>query len=122
MTTTKPISNPKRAAAALVAALAMCAGTAIAQTSATPDKPAPSRPAQTIKPAPQNRVGNSIQHGTDTAGRSIAHADSAARDGINRGSEAASRPVRNLGDSLGRKLGLGPARKAPTVGPQGESP
>lgn len=119
MTTTRPLSKPARIAT-IVAALAMCAGTAAAQSST--DKPAPSRPAQTIKPVPQNRVSNSIQHGTDTAGRSIAHADSAARNGINRGSEAASRPVRNLGDSLGRKLGLGPARSAPAVGPQGESP
>lgn len=104
---------------AALAALLLCAS-AVAQTN--PDKPAPSQPAKTLKPAPKNKVGSSIQHGTDTAGRSISHADSAARDGINRGSEAASKPVRNLGDSLGRKLGLGPARSAPAVGPQAESP
>ena len=104
-----------------LAALLM-AGAAAAQAPNTDTKPAPSRPAQTIKPVPKNKVGDSIQHGTDAAGRSIARADSATRDGINRGSEAASRPVRNLGDSLGRKLGLGPTRSAPPVGPQGQQP
>ena len=100
----------------------LLAGAASAQTPST-DKPAASRPAQTLKPAPKNKVTDSIQHGTDTAGRSISHADSAARSGINRGSEAASRPVRNLGDSLGRKLGLGPAHPGqPAVGPQGQQP
>ena len=86
------------------------------------DKPGPSRPAHTIKPAPKNKVGDSIQHGTDAAGRGITRGENATRDGINRGSEAASRPVRNLGDSLGRKLGLGPTRSAPPVGPQGQQP
>jgi len=98
------------------------AGAAAAQSPGA-DKPAASRPAQTLKPAPKNKVGSSIQHGTDVAGRSISHADASARSGINRGSEAASRPVRNLGDSLGRKLGLGPARPSqPAVGPQGQQP
>jgi hypothetical protein len=53
----------------------------------------------------------------------VAKADQSARSGINRGSEAASRPVRNLGDSLGRKLGLGPAHSGPPAkGPQSEGP
>lgn len=105
-----------------VALAALLMAAAAAAQAPDPDKPAPSHPAHTIKPAPKNKVGDSIQHGTDSAGRSIAHADSATRNGINRGSEAASRPVRNLGDSLGRKLGLGPARSAPPVGPQGQQP
>lgn len=99
----------------------LLAGAAAAQAPNT-DKPSPSRPAQTIKPAPKTKVGDSIQHGTNAAGRGISRADNATRDGINRGSEAASRPVRNLGDSLGRKLGLGPTRSAPPVGPQGQQP
>jgi hypothetical protein len=69
------------------------------------------------------KTGESIQRGTDAAGRGVARADQSARSGINRGSEAASRPVRNLGDSLGRKLGLGPAHSGPPAkGPQSEGP
>lgn len=122
MTIMKPTTSKNQRTGAVLAALLLSAGIAAAQTTANPDKPAPSQPAKTIKPVPQNKVSNSIQHGTDTAGRSISHADAAARNGINRGSEAASRPVRNLGDSIGRKLGLGPTRSGPAVGPQGESP
>ncbi|SFM28745.1 hypothetical protein [Variovorax sp. OV329] len=103
-----------RTGVALAAAL-MLASTAAAQAPNT-DKPNTTRPAQTIKPAPQNRVGNSIQNGTDAAGRGISRADSATRSGINKGADAASRPVRNLGDSIGRKLGLGPATTNPPAG------
>lgn len=120
MTMTKLIQIHLPRLGAAVAMLAM-AGVAMAQAPNT-DKPTNSRSAQTIKPAPKNKVTDSIQHGTDTAGRGIAHADQSARSGINRGSEAASQPVRNLGDSLGRKLGLGPARTAPAVGPQTGAP
>ena len=104
-----------------VAAALMLAGTAAAQAPDT-DKPNTTRPAQTIKPAPKNKVGDSIQQGTDAAGRGISHADAATRSGINKGSEAASRPVRNLGDSIGRKLGLGTARSNQPAGPQGTPP
>ena len=69
------------------------------------------------------KVGNSIQRGTDAAGRGVANADHAARRGIDKGSETASRPVRNLGDKLGRAIGLGPARSGPPArGPQSEAP
>ena len=69
------------------------------------------------------KVGNSIQHGTDSAGRGLVRADDATRRGITKGSEAASRPVRNLGDKLGRALGLGPAHEGgPAKGPQSEGP
>lgn len=115
------MTNTRSARTCIALAALLMAGAAAAQAP-NPDKPAPSRPAQTIKPVPKNKVGDSIQHGTDAAGRGISRADSATRDGINRGSEAASRPVRNLGDSLGRKLGLGPTRSAPPVGPQGQQP
>lgn len=108
--------------AATTAACLLLAHAAQAQAP-NADKPNTTRPAQTIKPAPKNKVGDSIQHGTDAAGRGISHADAAARSGINKGSEAASRPVRNLGDSIGRKLGLGTASSnQPAVGPQGTPP
>ena len=69
------------------------------------------------------KVGDSIQRAENSAGRGVANADAATRRGINKGSEAASRPVRNLGDSLGRKLGLGPTRSGPPAqGPQSEGP
>ena len=113
------MTTTTRICSALAALLVACAATAQVPNA---DKPANNRPAQTIKPAPKNKVTDSIQHGTDTAGRGIARADQSARSGINRGSEAASQPVRNLGDSLGRKLGLGPARSAPAVGPQTGAP
>jgi hypothetical protein len=98
--------------AAMLLALTM-AGAAWAQQTRKPSQPAPH----------YGKVGNSIQHGTDAAGRGVAKADHAARSGIDKGSEAASRPVRNLGDKLGRKLGLGPASPAPPArGPQSEAP
>ena len=112
--------KPRLLCGALAALAFAFAGTALAQTS--PDKPAGSRPAKTVKPAPRTQVGDSIQHGTDRAGRSISNADASARSGINRGSEAAARPVRNLGDKLGRKLGLGPAPSPPPVGPTSGAP
>ena len=69
------------------------------------------------------KTGESIQRGTNAAGRGVANAEQATRSGINKGSETASRPVRNLGDKLGRSLGLGPAHSGPPPkGPQSEAP
>lgn len=94
------------------------AGAAMAQQPA-----APAAPKKSSHTTPHyGKVGDSIQHGTDAAGRGLAHADQATRRGIDKGSEAASRPVRNLGDRLGRALGLGPARSGPPAkGPQSEA-
>jgi len=103
--------------------LSLAAGAALAQaTSADPKQPAPSRPANTLKQPAPNRVSNSIQHGTHVAGQSIANADAASRRGIAKGSEAAARPVRNFGDSIGRKLGLGTGSQGPARGTQSEAP
>ena len=116
---------PRLGAALLALALA---GAAMAQQGAAAQ--APARKPQThnsqpaAQPAPRyGKVGDSIQRGTDAAGRGVAKADDATRRGIAKGSEAASRPVRNAGDSLGRALGLGPARTGgPAKGPQSEGP
>lgn len=115
-------------AGAVLFALAVLPCAAMAQQAQTPS----AAPAAATKAAPAQKkptasrygkTGQSIQHGTDVAGRGVAHADDVARRGIDKGSEAASRPVRNLGDSLGRKLGLGPAPSgAPARGPQSEAP
>ena len=110
MTTKQSIRLPRLGAALIVLTLASAA---MAQQ-------------QQPQQQPSNRygkVGDSIQRAENSAGRGVANADAATRRGINNGSEAASRPVRNLGDSLGRKLGLGPARSgAPAKGPQSDAP
>ena len=108
---TKPSTRLPRLGAALL--LFTLAGAAMAQQNASSQQQSPS----------YGKVGDSIQRAENSAGRGVANADAATRRGINKGSEAASRPVRNLGDSLGRKLGLGPARSGPPAkGPQSEGP
>ena len=121
-TTLAPRSLPRLGAAILPLMLAGAAMAAGSNTTASQKAPASSSSQQASSPR-YGKVGDSIQHGTNVAGRGVANADSAARRGIDKGSEAASRPVRNLGDSLGRSLGLGPARSGPPArGPQSEAP
>ncbi|MGR4868469.1 hypothetical protein ACIPRI_06335 [Variovorax sp. LARHSF232] len=112
MTTTQSTRLP-RLACALLLSLTL-GGAAMAQQNSSSGQQAAPR---------YGKVGDSIQRAENSAGRGVANADAATRRGINKGSEAASRPVRNLGDSLGRKLGLGPARSGPPAkGPQSEAP
>ncbi len=109
---TKPSTRLPRLGAALLLSFTL-AGAALAQQQNSSGQPA----------SRYGKVGDSIQQAENSAGRGVANADAATRRGINKGSEAASRPVRNLGDSLGRKLGLGPARSGPPAkGPQSEGP
>ena len=113
MTTKQSTRLPRLGAALLVLTLA---GAAMAQ-----QQNAASQQQQSSHR--YGKVGDSIQGAENSAGRGVANADAATLNGINKGSEAASRPVRNLGDSLGRKLGLGPARSGPPAqGPQSEGP
>ena len=80
--------------------------------------------AHTLKSPPRDsKVLGGVQRGTDAAGRGIDHADAATRRGVNNTSDRASRAVRNLGGSPGRKLPGGTGRSAPPkVGPQGSAP
>lgn len=114
----KPLSCACAAALAAWLALPMAASAQNAN-----DPPAAQR-AHTLKAPPQNgKVLGGIQRGSDAAGPSIDHADSATRRGVNNASERASRPVRNFGESLGRKLPGGQGRSAqPAAGPQGNAP
>jgi hypothetical protein len=115
----KPLSCA--CAVSLAAWLALLPLAAAAQNA---NDPPTAQRAHTLKSPPQNgKVLGGIQRGTDAAGRSIDHADSATRRGVNNTSERASRPIRHFGESLGRKLPGGNRRGAPpSVGPQGSAP
>ena len=117
-----PTLNFSCAFAAVLAAGLSLPPAASAQNDTDPSTATRHAPAH--KPPPQNnKVLGGIQRGTDTAGRSIEHADASARRGVNNASERASRPVRNFGESLGRKLPGGSGGGAqPAVGPQGSAP
>ena len=114
----QPLSS---ACAVLIAAWLALPMAASAQNA---NDPPTTQRAHTLKSPPQNnKVLGGIQRGADAAGRSIDHADAATRRGVNNTSERASRPIRNFGESLGRKLPGGHGRSAPpAVGPQGSAP
>jgi hypothetical protein len=109
---------------ACAAALAAWFVLPMAASAQNANDPPTAQRAHTLKAPPQNgKVLGGIQRGSEAAGRSIDHADSATRRGIGNASERASRPVRNFGESLGRKLPGGRGRSAqPAVGPQGTAP
>ena len=106
------------------AALAACLTLPVPASAQNANDPPTAQRAHTLKSPPQNnKVLGGIQRGSDAAGRSIDHADSATRRGVSNTSERASRPIRNFGESLGRKLPGGHGRSAPpSVGPQGSAP
>lgn len=91
-------SSFKYAAAAVCVALAL-PFTAMAQHS---DKPPPRK----------GSAMNSVERGSAAAAR-----------GVNRADNATRRPVRNVGESIGRKLPGGTRHPAPpAIGPQGTAP
>ncbi|MBT2335781.1 hypothetical protein J7E49_17935 [Variovorax paradoxus] len=109
--------------AACGAALLLLSAAAVHAQSA--DSPPQAQPAHTLKPPPQgSKVVNSVQRGTNAAGRGIDRAEGATRRGVNNVSEKASRPVRRVGESFGRKLAPGSSGRTapPPVGPQGNAP
>ena len=111
------------ALAAASAALLLLSATAVHAQSA--DNPPKVQPAHTLPPPPRDsKVVNSVQRGTNAAGRGIDRAEDATRRGVNNVSEKASRPVRRVGESFGRKLAPGSNGRAapPPVGPQGSAP
>ncbi|OUM01545.1 hypothetical protein [Variovorax sp. JS1663] len=109
---------------ASAAVLAACLALPSAASAQNANEPPTTQRAHTLKSPPRDsKVLGGIQRGTDAAGRSIDHADSATRRGVNNTSERASRPIRNFGESLGRKLPGGSGRSSqPNVGPQGSAP
>ena len=89
------------------------------------DNPPRAQRAHTLKAPPRDsRVVSGVQRGTNAAGRGIDRADRATRRGVGYVSEKASRPVRNVGESFGRRLAPGSSGRAapPPVGPQGNAP
>jgi hypothetical protein len=107
---------------AAAAVLLLSVPTAHAQSA---DNPPKAERAHTLKPPPRDsKVVNSVQRGTNAAGRGIDRAEDATRRGVNNVSEKASRPVRRVGESFGRKLAPGSSGRAapPPVGPQGNAP
>lgn len=107
-------------AVSLVAILAL-PPVAVAQSA---DAPPRAQRAQTHKPPPSDgKVLGSVQRGSDAAGRGVDRAGNATRRGVDSVSERASRPVRNAGESLGRRLPGGTRHPAPPrVGPQSTVP
>jgi len=109
-------------AAASAALLLLSTATVHAQSA---DGPPTAQPAHTLKPPPRDsKVVNSVQRGTNAAGRGIDRAENATRRGVNNVSEKASRPVRRVGEAFGRKLAPGSSGRTapPPVGPQGSAP
>ncbi|GAA4343183.1 hypothetical protein GCM10023165_25380 [Variovorax defluvii] len=120
-----PSLNLKPMTASTAAAVfVVCLALPHAASAQNANNPPTTQPARTLKPPPRdNKVLGGIQRGTDAAGRSIDHADAATRRGVSNTSERASRPIRNFGESLGRKLPGGTGHGAPPkVGPQGNAP
>jgi len=107
-------------ALALVAAL----GLPLAATAQSADSPPRAERAHTHKaPSRDGKVLDSVQRGSDAAGRGVDRAGNATRRGVDNVSERASRPVRNAGESLGRKLPGSTRHPAPPpVGPQSTVP
>ena len=120
---TKMMPAHSFALAAASAALLLLSATAVHAQSA--DNPPKVQPAHTLPPPPRDsKVVNSVQRGTNAAGRGIDRAEDATRRGVNNVSEKASRPVRRVGESFGRKLAPGSSGRPapPPVGPQGNAP
>ena len=122
--TSSKIRNRAGALAAAGTALLLLLPAMAAQAQSA-DNPPRAQRAQTLKPPPQgSKVVNSVQRGTNAAGRGIDRAENATRRGVNNVSEKASRPVRRVGEAFGRKLAPGSSGHAapPPVGPQGAAP
>lgn len=120
---TKKMSVHAFKLAACSAALLLLPAAAVHAQSA--DNPPKVQPAHTLPPPPrESKVVNSVQRGTNAAGRGIDRAEDATRRGVNNVSEKASRPVRRVGESFGRKLAPGSSGRTapPPVGPQGNAP
>ena len=120
------MNRPTLQSALTGATLAACmiVSTAVAHAQSA-DNPPESQRAHTLQSPPRSsRVVSSVERGTHAAGRGVNRADAATRRGVASVSEKASRPVRRIGDAIGRRLGPGPhhAGAAPAVGPQGNAP
>src|SRR3954467_3595605 len=115
-----PTLNFSCALAAVLAAGLSLPFAASAQNDADPA----TRHAPAHKPPPQsNKVLGGIQRGTDTAGRSIEHADASARRGVNSASERACRRGPTLGEPWGgRRPGAWGGGAHPAGGPRGGAP
>jgi hypothetical protein len=116
---------PVHAHALAVAAAAALLLSVPAVHAQSADNPPKAERAHTLNPPPRDsKVVNSVQRGTNAAGRGIDRAEDATRRGVNNVSEKASRPVRRVGESFGRKLAPGSSGRAapPPVGPQGNAP
>jgi hypothetical protein len=74
-----------------------------------------------LQAAQDSKVLHGVERGADATGRGIDRGAKATQRGVDHASESASRPIRNFGNTIGRKLNLGAPTK-PAVGPQGSTP